>query len=63
MVRCPEDEKMITSIDFSMQAISLKREKPIDKVNVKIFDARGYYAAWGNKLAGKGFEEPTNYNC
>lgn len=30
---------------------------------MKIFDARGYYAAWGNKLAGKGFESEENYNC
>jgi len=30
---------------------------------VKIYDARGYYAALGNLLAGKGYEKEDTYNC
>jgi len=26
------------------------------KVNCKIYDARGFYAAFGNKISGKGYE-------
>ena len=34
------------------------------KANCKIYDARGYYAALGNMLAGKGYEKEENYkNC
>ncbi len=32
--------------------------------NCHIYDARGYIAAMGNRLAGKGFESLENYkNC
>lgn len=30
---------------------------------MKIYDARGYYAALGNLLAGKGYEKEDTYNC
>lgn len=35
-----------------------------DVINCKIYDARGYYAALGNRMAGKGFESEEFYsNC
>jgi hypothetical protein len=47
---------MILSIDACTQRISKKVfNDPSGKINCKIYDARGYYAAWGNKIAGKGF--------
>ena len=37
---------------------------PIQKVNCVIYDARGYMAALGNKISGKGYESPEYYtNC
>jgi hypothetical protein len=59
--RSPEDEKMISSISEAANIASDKKDSL--KVNCKIFDARGYYAAWGNKIAGKGFENEQNYHC
>ena len=33
-------------------------------INCKIYDARGYYAALGNKMSGKGYESEEFYtNC
>ena len=29
----------------------------------KVYDARGFYAALGNKLSGKGFEQAATYAC
>ena len=47
---------MIQSIAFASKEISSTNKiDPKGKLNVKIYDARGYYAAFGNKLAGKGF--------
>lgn len=54
--RCEEDEKMIREIDLCTRQIS-KKSSSSNKVNCKIYDARGYYAALGNKLGGKGFEK------
>ena len=35
-----------------------------DSLTCKIYDARGYYAALGNKVSGKGYEEEEFYsNC
>ena len=34
-----------------------KKKKIYQRHNVKIYDARGYYAALGNLLAGKGYEK------
>lgn len=59
--RSPEDEKMISCISEAATIASQKKES--HRVNCKIFDARGYYAAWGNKIAGKGFESEQNYHC
>ena len=61
--RSEEDEKMIRQIDCSTRTISVKEVKCGSQVNCKIYDARGYYAAWGNKISGKGFETPEAYNC
>ena len=60
--RNEEDEKMIKQIDISTRLICEKYNKN-NKANCKIYDARGYYAAFGNKLAGKGFEDSEYYNC
>ena len=48
---------MISCISAATAKISEKKviEDDGGRLNVRIFDARGYYAAWGNKLAGKGF--------
>jgi hypothetical protein len=60
--RSEEDEKMIREIDKSAQSIS---RRPLKKqgINCKVYDARGFYAALGNKLSGKGFEHTENYAC
>jgi hypothetical protein len=47
---------MIREIDKSAQSLSKKKKDLITQgMNCKIFDARGFYAALGNKLSGKGF--------
>lgn len=53
---------MIREIDFSSQSLRKSKMKT-NRVNCKIFDARGFYAALGNKLSGKGFEHSENYSC
>lgn len=54
---------MIRQIDVSTRTISVKEVDCGSQVNCKIYDARGYYAALGNKISGKGFETPEIYNC
>jgi myotubularin-related protein 1/2 len=55
-IRCPEDEKMVQGIDWATRVVNHgPPQDPKYRLNCKIYDARGYYAAWGNKLAGKGF--------
>lgn len=61
--RCEEDEKMIRVISDTLDLVNAKEIGLINRHNVKIYDARGYYAALGNKLAGKGFEEEEYYKC
>ena len=46
---------------MATKAISVKELQ--NQVNCKIYDARGYYAALGNKMAGKGYETQENYGC
>ena len=49
--RSKEDEEMISYIGDPFQGNTVQTCKP----NCKIYDARGYYAALGNMLAGKGY--------
>jgi len=49
---------MIRHIDIACRIISVETIECGSRVNCKIFDARGLYAAWGNKISGKGFETP-----
>ena len=50
-------------ISKATQKISKKKINSKGRLNCKIYDARGYYAALGNKIAGKGFENQEFYNC
>jgi hypothetical protein len=47
---------MIQCIDYAARSVSSKPTEKKAKLNCKIYDARGYYAALGNKIAGKGYE-------
>ena len=59
--RSKEDEIMMSYIGD----LTGESSKPnMTKKNCKIYDARGYYAALGNRFAGKGYEKPEFYeNC
>lgn len=35
---------------------NLNKDESSNVINCKIYDARGFYAALGNKIAGKGYE-------
>lgn len=54
---------MIKCIHNATKQISEKFAENKNRLNCKIYDARGYYAALGNKIAGKGFENEQFYNC
>ena len=51
--RSKEDEEMISYIGDPFMGNKAQNVK----INCRIYDARGYYAALGNMLAGKGYEK------
>lgn len=51
--RSPDDELMLKMIGNPNSNTKGKHEK---KINCKIYDARGYLAALGNRFQGKGYE-------
>ena len=53
--RSPEDEALLAAIAKTVHLVS---NAPPSLV---VFDARSYLAAFGNKIAGKGFESKSNY--
>lgn len=59
--RCIEDEMMLRMIGDPKTEI---REEYKGKPNCMVYDARSYYAAMGNMVAGKGYELVEVYkNC
>lgn len=65
-----EDEFYLLSLDSPSTTIDfhgMKQEKNNNSVkswkkNIHVFDCRPYSAAWGNKLAGKGYEDEKCYD-
>lgn len=69
--RSYEDEYYLLSLDHPSSTIDfagMKQEKINNnsyrtvKKNIHVFDCRPYSAAWGNKLAGKGYEDSKYYD-
>jgi len=52
MLRMIGDPKL----DPKSNNLSLTIDEITNGINCKIYDARGFYAALGNKIAGKGYE-------
>jgi hypothetical protein len=54
---------MIREIGRAAHSLTEGTKTPPIHPACKVYDARGFYAALGNKLSGKGFEQAENYAC